>query len=61
MPSPAVPLPLSDPTLFRQDNDSDASRVVADRRATIFVRHPATGEPLGAVPAMGAARPPRHR
>ena len=55
MRKPASPLPLNDPTLFRQANFIDGNWVAADSGKTIVVRNPATGEPIGEVPAMGAA------
>ncbi len=51
----ASPLPLNDPALFRQANFIDGAWVAADSGRTIVVRNPATGAPIGAVPAMGAA------
>ena len=49
------PLPLNDPALFRQANFIDGQWVAADSGRTIVVRNPATGEPVGEVPAMGTA------
>ena len=57
--NPASPLPLNDPTLFRQANFIDGTWVAADSGKTIVVRNPATGEPIGEVPAMGAAETSR--
>lgn len=51
----ASPLPLTDPTLFRQANFIDGAWVEADGGKTSVVRNPATGVPIGAVPAMGTA------
>ncbi|MBV8576399.1 MAG: NAD-dependent succinate-semialdehyde dehydrogenase, partial [Acetobacteraceae bacterium] len=51
----ASPLPLKDPTLFRQANCIDGRWVEADSGKTVVVRNPATGEAVGEVPAMGAA------
>jgi succinate-semialdehyde dehydrogenase/glutarate-semialdehyde dehydrogenase len=48
-------LPLKDPDLFRQANCIGGAWVQADSGRTITVRNPATGEPVGEVPAMGAA------
>ncbi len=53
--SPASPLPLRDPTLFRQANYIDGKWVEADSGKTFAVVNPATGEVIGAVPSMGAA------
>ncbi len=50
-----APLPLKDPTLFRQANYVDGKWIEADNGATLTVRNPATGEPIGTVPALGAA------
>jgi len=48
-------LPLKDPELFRQANYIGGKWVQADSGKTIVVRNPATGEPVGEVPAMSAA------
>ena len=53
--NPASPLPLKDPTLLRQSNYIDGKWVEADSGKTVIVKNPATGEPIGEVPAMGAA------
>ena len=53
--NPTSPLPLKDPTLFRQANCIDGKWVQADSGKTIAVKNPATGEVIGHVPAMGAA------
>jgi succinate-semialdehyde dehydrogenase/glutarate-semialdehyde dehydrogenase len=53
--NPASPLPLKDPTLFRQTNYIDGKWVEADTGKTLVVKNPATAEPIGEVPAMGAA------
>jgi succinate-semialdehyde dehydrogenase/glutarate-semialdehyde dehydrogenase len=53
--NPTSPLPLSDPTLFRQANCIDGKWVQADSGRTIVVKNPATGEAIGEVPALGAA------
>jgi len=53
--NPASPLPLKDPTLFRQANCIDGKWVEADSGKTIVVKNPATGEAIGEVPAMGTA------
>ena len=52
-------LNLSDPTLLRQANYIDGKWVQADSGKTIVVKNPATGEPVGEVPAMGAAETKR--
>ena len=52
--NPTSPLPLQDPTLFRQANYLDGKWVEADSGKTIVVKNPATGEAIGEVPAMGA-------
>jgi succinate-semialdehyde dehydrogenase/glutarate-semialdehyde dehydrogenase len=53
--NPASPLPLKDPTLFRQANYLNGKWVEADSGQTIVVKNPATGEAIGEVPNMGAA------
>jgi succinate-semialdehyde dehydrogenase / glutarate-semialdehyde dehydrogenase len=53
--NPTSPLPLEDPTLFRQANCIDGKWVQADSDRTIVVKNPATGEAIGEVPALGAA------
>ena len=53
--NPTSPLPLKDPTLFRQANYLDGKWVEADSGQTIVVKNPATGEAIGEVPDMGAA------
>ncbi|MBS0640720.1 MAG: NADP-dependent succinate-semialdehyde dehydrogenase [Proteobacteria bacterium] len=53
--NPASPLPLKDPTLFRQANYLNGKWVEADSGQTIVVKNPATGEAVGEVPNMGAA------
>src|SRR5580692_7025317 len=53
--NPTSPLPLADPTLFRQANCIDGKWVQADSGRTIVVKNPATGEPIGEVPALGGA------
>ena len=53
--NPTSPLPLADPTLFRQANCIDGKWVQADGGRTIVVKNPATGEAIGEVPALGAA------
>lgn len=53
--NPASPLPLKDPTLFRQANCIEGKWVQADSGRTQVVKNPATGESIGEVPAMGAA------
>jgi len=51
--NPTSPLPLQDPSLFRQANYLDGKWVEADGGKTVIVRNPATGEAIGEVPAMG--------
>ncbi len=53
--NPTSPLPLRDPTLFRQANCIDGKWVQADSGRTLIVKNPATGEAIGEVPALGAA------
>jgi len=53
--NPASPLPLKDPTLFRQANYLNGKWVEADSGQTIVVKNPATGEAIGEVPNVGAA------
>jgi succinate-semialdehyde dehydrogenase/glutarate-semialdehyde dehydrogenase len=53
--NPTSPLPLRDPTLFRQANCIDGKWVQADSGKTLVVKNPATGEAIGEVPALGAA------
>jgi len=53
--NPVSPLPLKDPTLFRQANYLDGKWVEADGGKSIVVKNPATFEAIGEVPAMGAA------
>ena len=53
--NPTSPLPLRDPTLFRQANCIDGKWVQADSGRTIVVKNPATGEAIGEVPALGTA------
>ncbi len=53
--NPTSPLPLKDPTLFRQANYIDGKWRPADSGRTIIVKNPATGEAIGEVPALGAA------
>jgi succinate-semialdehyde dehydrogenase/glutarate-semialdehyde dehydrogenase len=52
--NPASPLPLKDPSLFRQANYIDGKWVEADSGKTMVVNNPATGEAIGDVPALGA-------
>jgi succinate-semialdehyde dehydrogenase/glutarate-semialdehyde dehydrogenase len=51
--NPTSPLPLQDPSLFRQANYLDGKWVEADGGKTLIVKNPATGEAIGEVPAMG--------
>jgi succinate-semialdehyde dehydrogenase/glutarate-semialdehyde dehydrogenase len=53
--NPTAPLPLKDPSLFRQANYIDGKWVEAESGKTLPVRNPATEEVIGEVPAMGAA------
>ncbi|HLI29965.1 MAG TPA: aldehyde dehydrogenase family protein, partial [Terriglobia bacterium] len=53
--NPATPLPLKDPSLFRQANYVGGKWIQADSGRTLTVVNPATGEALGEVPALGAA------
>jgi succinate-semialdehyde dehydrogenase/glutarate-semialdehyde dehydrogenase len=53
--NPTSPLPLADPTLFRQSNCIGGKWVQADSGRTIVVKNPATGEAIGEVPNMGVA------
>ncbi len=50
-----APLPLHDPSLFRQACHIDGKWIEADNGATLTVRNPATGDIIGTVPALGAA------
>lgn len=50
-----APLPLSDPSLFRQACCIGGKWVGAADGRTLTVRNPATGEAIGEVPALGAA------
>ncbi len=50
-----VPLPLKDPSLFRQANCIDGKWVQADSGRMTVVANPSTGETVGEVPALGAA------
>ena len=60
--NPTSPLPLKDPTLFRQANCIDGKWVQADSGKTIVVKNPATGEAdrRGAGPRRRRDAP-RHR
>nr|MCU0987077.1 aldehyde dehydrogenase family protein [Acetobacteraceae bacterium] len=53
--NPAAPLPLKDPSLFRQACLVGGKWVQADSGRTVPVRNPATGEVIGEVPAFGRA------
>ena len=46
---------LQDPTLFRQQGFIGGAWLQADSGAVLAVRNPASGEPLGTIPDMGAA------
>ncbi len=50
-----APLPLRDPSLFRQACLVGGKWIEADGGRTLAVRNPATDEILGTVPALGAA------
>jgi succinate-semialdehyde dehydrogenase/glutarate-semialdehyde dehydrogenase len=50
-----APLPLKDPSLFRQACSIDGKWVEAASGNTITVKNPATGEVIGTVPALSAA------
>jgi succinate-semialdehyde dehydrogenase/glutarate-semialdehyde dehydrogenase len=52
-------LSLADPGLLRQANYIDGKWVGTDNGATLAVNNPATGDPVGEVPAMGAAETKR--
>jgi len=51
----AAPLPLKDPTLFRQQCFIDGQWADADSGKSVAVTNPATGETLGTIPNMGTA------
>ena len=53
--NPAAPLPLKDPSLFRQACLVGGKWIGADSGKTVPVRNPATGEVIGEVPAFGRA------
>ncbi len=53
--NPTAPLPLKDPSLFRQACCIDGQWVQAASGKTLPVRNPATGAVIGEVPALGAA------
>jgi succinate-semialdehyde dehydrogenase/glutarate-semialdehyde dehydrogenase len=50
-----APLPLTDPSLFRQACHIDGKWVLAASGNTIAVKNPATGETIGHVPSLSAA------
>lgn len=50
-----APLPLRDPSLFRQACLVGGKWIEADSGAAITVRNPSSGEPIGTVPSLGAA------
>ncbi len=50
-----APLPLTDPSLFRQANCIDGKWVQAESGRTLAIRNPATDTVIGEVPALGAA------
>ena len=54
-----APLPLHDPSLFRQACHIGGQWIEADDGATVAVRNPATGDVIGTVPALGAAETTR--
>ncbi|MFQ3623565.1 MAG: aldehyde dehydrogenase family protein, partial [Acetobacteraceae bacterium] len=51
--NPTAPLPLKDPSLFREACLVDGRWIAAASGRTVPVRNPATGETIGAVPAFG--------
>jgi len=51
--NPAAPLPLKDPSLFREACLVDGKWVQAGSGRTVPVRNPATGAVIGAVPGFG--------
>ncbi len=53
--NPTAPLPLKDPSLFRQACCIGGEWVLAASGRTLAVRNPATGVVIGEVPALGAA------
>jgi succinate-semialdehyde dehydrogenase/glutarate-semialdehyde dehydrogenase len=53
--NPAAPLALKDPSLFRQACYVGGRWIEAESGRTLTVVNPATGEPLGSVPALGQA------
>ncbi|MGC8525201.1 MAG: NADP-dependent succinate-semialdehyde dehydrogenase [Acidibrevibacterium sp.] len=53
--TPISPLPLSDASLFRQQNYVGGRWIGAASGRTLAVRNPSNGEVIGEVPAMGAA------
>ncbi|WP_291296483.1 NAD-dependent succinate-semialdehyde dehydrogenase [Elioraea sp.] len=57
--NPAAPLPLKDPSLFRQACLVNGKWVEADNGRGTPVRNPATGEVIGEVPAFGRAETKR--
>ena len=52
--NPTAPLPLKDPSLFRQACCIDGQWMQAASGKTLPVRNPATGAVIGEVPALGA-------
>ena len=54
--NPTAPLPLRDPSLFRQACLIGGKWVEAEDGAVLTVRNPSTGEVVGTVPALGAAQ-----
>ena len=52
--NPTAPLSLRDPSLFRQACLIDGQWIEATDGATLTVRNPATNQPIGTVPALGA-------
>ena len=54
-----APLPLKDPSLFRQANCIDGKWVEAESGRTLAIRNPATDAVVGEVPALGAAETSR--
>jgi len=53
--NPAAPLPLKDPSLFREACLVGGKWVAAETGRIVAVRNPATGEVIGSVPGFGRA------
>jgi len=54
-PKAATGVPLKDQKLFRQQCYVDGTWIDADRKATVDVNNPATGQIIGVIPKLGAA------